>query len=75
MVFSRQSEAALKAGLGGIILFGIPEHKDEFGSEAYNDHGVIQNAVREIKKKFPELLVATDVCLCEYNRSWTLWRR
>ncbi len=62
-----QSESALKAGLGGIILFGIPEHKDEFGSEAYNDHGVIQKAVREIKKKFPELLVATDVCLCEYT--------
>jgi porphobilinogen synthase len=62
-----QSESALKAGLGGIILFGIPEHKDEFGSEAYNEHGVIQNAVREIKKRFPTLLVATDVCLCEYT--------
>ena len=63
----QQSESALKAGLGGIILFGIPEHKDEFGSEAYNEHGVIQNAVREIKKRFPELLVTTDVCLCEYT--------
>ncbi len=62
-----QSESALKAGLGGIILFGIPEHKDEFGSQAYNEHGVIQNAIREIKKRFPELLIATDVCLCEYT--------
>jgi porphobilinogen synthase len=61
------SESALKVGLGGIILFGIPKHKDEFGSEAYNDKGVIQNAVREIKKRFPDLLIATDVCLCEYT--------
>ncbi len=60
-------EAALQAKLGGVILFGIPEHKDEFGSEAYNDRGVIQNALREIKQRFPELLVATDVCLCEYT--------
>ncbi len=63
----RNSEAALEARLGGIILFGIPENKDEYGSEAYNDQGVIQNAVRQIKKRFPELLVATDVCLCEYT--------
>ncbi len=62
-----QSEAALRAGLGGIILFGIPEHKDKFGSEAYNDRGVIQKTVTEIKKRFPDLLVATDVCLCEYT--------
>ena len=60
-------EEVQKARLGGIILFGIPEHKDEFGSEAYNDHGVIQRALREIKKRFPDLLVATDVCLCEYT--------
>ncbi len=60
-------EAALRAQLGGVILFGIPEEKDEFGSEAYNDRGVIQNALREIKQRFPELLVATDVCLCEYT--------
>ncbi len=62
-----QCEAALQAQLGGVILFGIPEEKDEFGSEAYNDRGVIQNALREIKHRFPELLVATDVCLCEYT--------
>lgn len=63
----RECESALEAGLGGVILFGIPEHKDEYGSEAYNDRGVIQEAVREIKSRFPELLVATDVCLCEYT--------
>ncbi len=60
-------EAAMDAKLGGIILFGIPEEKDEFGSQAYNDRGVIQNAVRKIKQRFPDLLVATDVCLCEYT--------
>jgi len=63
----RHCEAALEARLGGIILFGIPEHKDEYASEAYNDRGVIQTTVREVKKRFPELLIATDVCLCEYT--------
>lgn len=63
----RESEKALEAKLGGIILFGITSKKDEVGSEAYNDEGIIQETVREIKKRFPELLVATDVCLCEYT--------
>jgi porphobilinogen synthase len=62
-----ECEKALEAKLGGVILFGIPEQKDEAGSEAYNEHGVIQQATRAIKKRFPELLVATDVCLCEYT--------
>src|SRR6187399_1079610 len=59
----RESEKALEAKLGGIILFGVTSKKDEVGSEAYNDEGIIQETVREIKKRFPELLVATDVCL------------
>lgn len=63
----RESEKALEAKLGGIILFGVTSKKDELGSEAYNDEGIIQETVREIKKRFPELLVATDVCLCEYT--------
>lgn len=63
----RESEKALEAKLGGIILFGVTDDKDEVGSNAYNDNGVIQESVREIKKRFPELLVATDVCLCEYT--------
>lgn len=63
----RESEKALEAKLGGIILFGVTSKKDEVGSEAYNDEGIIQETVREIKKRFPELLVATDVCLCEYT--------
>jgi porphobilinogen synthase len=50
-----------------IILFGIPEHKDEVGSEAYDPNGIVQQAVRAIKKEVPELVVITDVCLCEYT--------
>jgi porphobilinogen synthase len=63
----RQCELALKAKIGGIILFGIPELKDSVGSEAYNPEGIVQTAVAEIKERFPELMVATDVCLCEYT--------
>lgn len=57
------------AGLGipAVLLFGIPEHKDEIGSEAYADDGIVQRAVRAIKDKTPGLLVITDVCLCEYT--------
>jgi porphobilinogen synthase len=50
-----------------VLLFGIPEHKDEVGSSAYAPEGVVQQAVRRIKKSVPELLVFTDVCLCEYT--------
>ena len=56
-----------KLGLPGVILFGIPEAKDELGSGAYAEDGIIQQAVRAIKKEVPELLVLTDVCLCEYT--------
>ena len=54
-------------GIPAVILFGIPEHKDSLGSEAYDDAGIVQQAIREIKEKVPELLVITDVCLCEYT--------
>jgi porphobilinogen synthase len=54
-------------GISAVILFGIPERKDPLGSEAYADHGVVQQAIRAIKDKVPELLVITDVCLCEYT--------
>lgn len=63
----RQSEQAVEAKLGGIILFGITDEKDETGSSAHTENGIVQRSVREIKKRFPELLVATDVCLCEYT--------
>lgn len=54
-------------GIPAVILFGIPEHKDEVGSEAYAADGIIQRAVRAIKKEVKDLLVITDVCLCEYT--------
>ncbi len=58
---------ASSLGISAVILFGIPERKDPLGSEAYADHGVVQRAIRAIKEKIPELLVITDVCLCEYT--------
>jgi len=54
-------------GIPAVILFGIPEHKDALGSEAYAADGVVQQATRAIKERIPELLVVTDVCLCEYT--------
>src|SRR5215208_1764825 len=55
------------AGVGAILLFGIPAAKDESGSGAYDDEGVVQMAVRALKEAHPELVVVTDVCLCEYT--------
>jgi porphobilinogen synthase len=54
-------------GIPCVILFGIPEHKDDVGSEAYDENGIVQTAIRGIKKEVPELIVITDVCLCEYT--------
>lgn len=54
-------------GIPAVILFGIPDHKDEVGSDAYSDDGIIQRAIRAIKKEVKDLLVMTDVCLCEYT--------
>jgi porphobilinogen synthase len=54
-------------GIPAVILFGIPEHKDETGTEAYSDDGIVQRAIHAIKNKTPELIVITDVCLCEYT--------
>lgn len=50
-----------------VILFGIPEHKDEVGSDAYNENGIIQRAVRAVKAEVKDLLIITDVCMCEYT--------
>jgi len=55
------------AGVRAVLLFGIPASKDEFGTEAYDDEGVIQMAVRALKEAHPEVVVITDVCLCEYT--------
>lgn len=54
-------------GIKSIIVFGVPDHKDHVGSEAYHDHGIVQRATLEIKKHFPELVVIADTCLCQYT--------
>lgn len=58
-----------KAGIRAVLLFGIPEHKDEMGSGAYDENGIIQQAIRHIKadKRYEKLIVIADVCLCEYT--------
>ncbi|MBI5183954.1 MAG: porphobilinogen synthase [Nitrospinae bacterium] len=66
MVVDEVKEAR-SLGIPAIILFGIPEKKDEVGSEAYNPKGVVQEAVRAIKKDVPDILVITDVCIDEYT--------
>jgi porphobilinogen synthase len=58
---------AAKLGIGGVILFGIPAIKDELASGAYADNGIVQQAVRAVKRELPKLLVMTDVCNCEYT--------
>lgn len=60
-------ERLTKAGVGSIMLFGIPEHKDEVGSGAYDSEGIVQRALRAAKKEFPNLYYITDVCMCEYT--------
>lgn len=59
-------EKISKSGISGLLIFGIPSHKDEKATSAYDSNGVTQNAVRYIKSKYPKLLVIADVCLCEY---------
>ena len=62
-----EMEELRSLGIQAVILFGLPEHKDECGSEAYDDNGIVQQAIREIKRCCPEMYVITDVCLCEYT--------
>lgn len=63
----KRVETAVDKGLRSVILFGIPEKKDPEGTGAYAPDGIIQEAVSELKDRFPELMVITDVCLCEYT--------
>lgn len=56
-----------ESGVSSILIFGIPKYKDEKASEAYNDEGVTQRAIRHIKEKYPDIIVIADVCLCEYT--------
>jgi len=63
----KDAERARGLGLGGIILFGLPETKDATGSEAYDEQGIVQQAARAVKRAVPDLLLIGDVCLCEYT--------
>src|SRR3954447_20189236 len=61
---ARQAE---QAGVGGIIFFGIPSEKDDMGSDAYDENGIVQQALRAVRENVRDLLLITDVCLCEYT--------
>ena len=63
----KECEETQSLGVGGVILFGIPTHKDECASGAYDDSGIVQQSIRAIKQAVPKLLVMTDVCNCEYT--------
>lgn len=63
----KECKEVYELGIPAVILFGIPEEKDEVGSDAYNENGIIQRAVRAVKAEVKDLVVITDVCLCEYT--------
>lgn len=63
----RKLETLSDAGVSSVMLFGIPDHKDEVGSGAYASDGIVQRALREAKKEFPDMYYVTDVCMCEYT--------
>jgi porphobilinogen synthase len=63
----REAETAMKSGVNAVILFGIPKEKDPIGLENFAHDGIVQQAIRAIKKELPEMVVVTDVCLCEYT--------
>lgn len=66
-VVVKECKEVAELGIPAVILFGIPENKDEAGTEGYHEHGIIQKAIRAIKAEVKDLLVITDVCLCEYT--------
>ena len=64
---SKELDEVVSLRIPAVLLFGIPSHKDEIGSETWNDNGIIQQAIRFIKANYPDLFVITDVCFCEYT--------
>jgi porphobilinogen synthase len=63
----REAETAMRSGVGTVILFGIPKEKDPVGFENFAEDGIVQQAIRAIKREIPDMLIVTDVCLCEYT--------
>ncbi|MBS4176175.1 porphobilinogen synthase [Lederbergia citrea] len=66
-LLKRELDEIVSLGIKSVILFGVPEEKDDCGSGAYHNHGIVQEATREVKKHHPDLLVVADTCLCEYT--------
>ncbi len=64
---NQKVKSLLEQGVTGLIIFGIPDEKDEIGSGAYSDKGIVQRAIRKIKSEHPEMYVISDVCMCEYT--------
>jgi porphobilinogen synthase len=64
---ARDVDECVALGFSAVLVFGIPEEKDELGSGAYDEDGIVQRALRELRPRFPDLVLATDVCLCEYT--------
>ncbi|MEG3638502.1 porphobilinogen synthase [Magnetococcus sp. PR-3] len=60
-------QQAYELGIGGVILFGIPDHKDAAGSDSFDEHGILQQAIRAVKEAVPELYLIADLCMCEYT--------
>lgn len=60
-------ETVVQLGLPSVLLFGVPDHKDDVGSQAYDENGIVQKAARHIKERYPSLIVIADTCLCEYT--------
>lgn len=65
----KEAHEVYELGIPAVILFGIPEHKDAMGKDAYSDEGIIQRTIRALKRELPELTVITDVCMCEIGRA------
>lgn len=63
----KEVEECISLGINAFLLFGIPKHKDCCGTEAYNPQGIIQKSIRLLKKNFPEIIIISDVCMCEYT--------
>jgi len=66
-LLNQEIEEVVSLGIKSIILFGVPDHKDEVGTQAYHDQGIVQRATRQVKEVFPDLVVVADTCLCQYT--------
>ncbi|UGB29703.1 porphobilinogen synthase [Metabacillus sp. B2-18] len=66
-LLNQEIEEVISLGVKSVILFGVPDEKDDVGTQAYHDNGIVQRATRQVKESFPELVVVADTCLCQYT--------